>query len=476
MVVGEIAQERDLIIIGGGPGGYNAAIRAAQLGLDVTLVEKADIGGVCLNKGCIPSKVYTHSASKLEEMKNFASLGIEAGTPTMRLEQLQDYKASVVANLRKGVEALCKANKVEVLTGSASFLSDDRIGVEEGHNFDVYHFKKAIIATGSTPVVPEGISVDNDRIFNSHTIFDLANIPEHLIVYGSDYIALEMAMSFHQFGAKVSVVLDDEKDAFPFDDAINRELQRIMKKAKIKIYKKHLLKEVNAETESVSLSLTSDKGAEVEVTGSHLFVSYKNIPNTASLGIDRLGMEVTEEGFIKTNNVAQSSLDHIFAIGDAAEGPQLAVKAIKEGKVAAETLAGIASEVDLTFIPTVVHTTPPIATVGLTEAEAKEQGYDVKTSQFSLSGNGYATILGKKDGFAKIVSDKQSELILGVHVIGAGAVELITSGSIALEMVAREEDMKFPLYPHPSMNEGLLEAVEALQGQAIHLPPTKQKI
>jgi dihydrolipoamide dehydrogenase len=475
MVVGEITQERDLIIIGGGPGGYNAAIRAAQLGLEVTLVEKADIGGVCLNKGCIPSKVYTHSASKLDDMKNFSSLGIETSKPMMHIDQLQEYKNSVVGNLRKGVEALCKANKIEVLTGSASFLTEDKIGVEEGHNFDVYKFKHAIIATGSTPISPENISIDHKRSFNSHSIFDLKEIPEHLVVYGSDYIALEMAMSFHHFGAKVSFVLDEEKESFEFDDSINRELQRVLKKAKIKLYKKQELLSQSTTEDGISLTLKSDKGDEVAVTGTHLFVSYKNKPNTSELGIDRLKMEVDEHGFIVTDNQTRSSINHIFAIGDVTEGKQLAVKAIKQGKVAAEAIAGQTPEVDLTFIPTVVHTTPPIATVGLTEAEAKEAGHNVKVSQFTLSGNGYATILGKKDGFAKIVTEQDTEVILGVHVIGAGAVELITSGSIALEMVAREEDMTFPLYPHPSINEGLLEAVEALKGQAIHMPPTKQK-
>jgi dihydrolipoamide dehydrogenase len=475
MVVGEITQERDLIIIGGGPGGYNAAIRAAQLGLDVTLVEKADIGGVCLNKGCIPSKVYTHSASKLDEMKNFSSLGINTEKPTMNISQLQDYKSTVVANLQKGVEALCKANKVEVLSGSASFLTEDKIGVEEGHNFDVYKFKHAIIATGSTPMAPEKITIDHKVVFNSHSIFDLEEIPEHLVVYGSDYIALEMAMSFHQFGAKVSLLLDEGKDAFDFDDSINRELQRVLKKAKIKVYKKHELLSQTISEDGVSFTLQSGKGEEVEVSGTHGFIAYKNKPNTNDLGIDRLQMTVNEDGFIVTDNQARTSLSHIFAIGDVTEGAQLAVKAIKQGKVAAEAIAGQSPEVDLTFIPTVVHTTPPIATVGLTEAEAKEQGHDVKVSQFALAGNGYATILGKKDGFAKIVSDKETDVLLGVHVIGVGAVELITSGSIALEMVAREEDMTFPLYPHPSVNEGLLEAVEALKGQAIHLPPNKQK-
>ena len=474
MVVGELAHERDLIIIGGGPGGYNAAIRAAQLGLSVTLIEKDQLGGVCLNKGCIPSKVFAHAGQKMAEAKHLDEIGVALGDPHFNLEQLQNYKGKVVQQLRQGVEALCKANKVEVLKGTASFIADDRIGVEADHAFDVYRFKNAIIATGATLVAPENIKIDHERILNAQSVYSLEKLPSHLIVYGSDYIALETAMSFNAFGSAVSLVLEDDKEDFEFDASINRELHRLLKKAKIKVYKKHRLVAAESTFDQVNVTFESG-GSEVQLQGSHLFVSCKVKANTAELGLERIGIQLTEDGFIHVNNQARTSLANVYAVGDVTGGQPLAIKAIQQGKVAAESIAGEKSEVDFTFMPTIVHTVPPIAAVGLTEEEAKQQYNEIRVGQFPLTGNGYAAILGQKDGFVKVITDAKTDLVLGIHMIGAGAVELITSGIVGLEMVARDEDIKFPLYPHPSVNEGLLEAVEALKTRAIHLPPNKQQ-
>jgi len=473
MVVGELAHERDVIIIGGGPGGYNAAIRAAQLGLSVTLVEKDQLGGVCLNQGCIPSKVFAHAGQKMAETKHLEEIGIALGTAHFNLEQLQNYKGKIVVQLRQGVEALCKANKIEIVKGTASFIADDRIGVEADHAFDVYRFKHAIIATGASPVAPENIKIDHERILNAQSIYNLEKLPSHLILYGSDYITLETAMCFSAFGSAVSIVLEDDED-FSFDASINRELHRILKKAKIKVYKKHRLVAAESGIDQVTATFESN-GSKVQLEGSHLFVTCKVKAATDGLGLERLGLQLTNDGFIEVDNQARTSLANVYAVGDVTGGQPLAIKAIQQGKVAAEAIAGEKSEIDLTFMPTIVHTTPPIAAVGLTEEEAKQQYGEIHVGQFSLTGNGYAAILGQKDGFVKVITDTNTDLVLGIHMMGAGAVELITSGIIGLEMVARDEDIKFPLYPHPSINEGLLEAVEALKAQAIHLPPNKQQ-
>ncbi|WP_027409092.1 dihydrolipoyl dehydrogenase [Anoxybacteroides tepidamans] len=473
MVVGELAHERDVVIVGGGPGGYHAAIRAAQLGLSVTLVEKEALGGVCLNKGCIPSKVFAHAAQSMTSVQHMNDMGIEWAHVAFHPGKLQQYKTKVIGQLRQGVEALCKANKIEVIKGTASFLAEDRIGVEKGDAFDVYRFRYAVIATGAALVAPAAINVDHKRVLNAYSIYGLEELPNHLIVYGSDYIALEVATSFRAFGADVSIVL--ESDDFVFDSSINRELQRLLKKMKVKVYKNSRITHVESEQEQVTVSLAVKEQETVSLEGSHLFVSCGLKANVDGLEIDRLGLKRTKEGFIDVNERAQTSLPHIFAVGDVTGGPALAVKAIKQGKVAAETMAGKQSEADTTFLPTIVHSIPPIASVGLTEEEAKEQYKDVRIGQFPLTGNGYASIIGQKDGFIKVISDADSEMVLGIHMMGAGAVELISSGVIGLEMVGREEDWKFPLYPHPSINEGLLEAVEALRAEAIHLPPTKQK-
>ncbi|GGA29487.1 dihydrolipoyl dehydrogenase family protein [Psychrobacillus lasiicapitis] len=474
MVVGEISQERNLIIIGGGPGGYSAAIRAAQLGLTVTLIEQADMGGVCLNNGCIPSKVFTHAAAKLSETAHLNSLGIGSSAMIFDFQKLSSYKTNIINQLRSGVESLCKENKIEIIRGKATFLSVDKIGVENGHQFDIYTFEQLIIATGSNPITPEVKKVKDSRVLSTHEIYKMDEIPEHLIVRGQDYIALEIASSFAALGAHVSVVID-AKLGLPFDDCINKELTRLFKKRKIKMLKEVDFISKNETEEDITITFLSDRNVVETISGSHLFVSETRKPNLEELGIIRFGIELTAEGFIKIDNDMRSSIPSIYAIGDITGGPMLAGKAIKQGKAAAASIAGIQTEVDLTFMPVVAHTIPPVVSVGLTEKSARDIGIDIRVSQFTLGGNGYATITGKKDGFIKVISDSTTEIIQGIHMIGEGAVEMSGSFVQLLEMAAKEEDIIFPHYAHPGYNEGLLEVVEGLVGQAIHTSPMKKK-
>lgn len=474
MVVGEISQQRNLIIIGGGPGGYSAAIRGAQLGLAVTLIEQSDLGGVCLNKGCIPSKVFTHAASKRADISHLSNLGIGSGDDTFNISKLLSYKDEVISGLRSGVENLCKANKIEVIKGKATFLAVNKIGVENGHQFDIFEFEQVILATGSTPVMPNWLTNKGRRVLLSHNIFSLEEIPEHLIVYGQDYIALEVASSFAALGSKVTILFDQQKEQV-FDESIFKELNRLFKRRKITIFKDILNISTKESDLNVTVTFKTSKDSEHVIEGSYLFVSGSREPNLEPLGISRIGLVQSDEGFISVNEKMQSSIASIYAIGDVTEGPLLAVKAIKQGKVAVESIAGQKPEVDLTFIPHVAHTIPPAVTVGLTEQMAKETGLNVRISQFSLGGNGYASITGKKDGFIKVISDAETEIISGIHMIGEGAVEMSGSFVQLLEMAAKEEDIKFPLYAHPGFSEGLLEAVEGLIGHAIHSAPVKKK-
>lgn len=473
MVVGEISQERNLIIIGGGPGGYSAAIRGAQLGLSITLIEQADMGGVCLNEGCIPSKIVTHAASKRTEIPHLQDLGFGIPDTPFVFKKLLAYKDKVIQQLRSGVESLCKENKIELIRGKVTFLATDKIGVENGHQFDIFEFQQAIIATGSTAVMPTFIKEKGERILLPHELFALAEVPEHLIVRGSDYIALEAASSFAALGAKVSMVIDNQA-VFPFDESINKEMGRLCKKRKIKLYNERQFFSTNETEDGITLTFLTDKNVEETLVGSHLFVSGTRTPNLEPLGISRFGIDQTEEGFLKVNGNMQTSLPAIYAIGDVTEGPLLAVKAIKQAKTAVASIAGQKTEVDLTFMPVVAHTIPPAVSVGLTEQRAREIGLDVHVSQFALGGNGYATLTGKRDGFIKVVSDATTEIIQGIHMIGEGAIELSGSFVQLLEMAAKEEDLKFPLYAHPSISEGFLEAVEGLVGQAIHAAPVKR--
>lgn len=474
MVVGEISQQRNLIIIGGGPGGYSAAIRGAQLGLSVTLIEQAEMGGVCLNKGCIPSKIFTHAAAKKADTAHLNELGIEFDVNTFNYRKLLDYKAKAINGLRAGVESLCKNNKIEVIRGKATFLGADKIGVENGHQFDIFKFDQAIIATGSTPILPSIINEKGNRVLLSHEIFELEEMPEHLVVSGQDYIALEVASSFAALGAKVSILLED-KSSFAFDESIHKEMLRLFKRSKLNVYKEAQLLSTNETESEISITFKNDKNVEETIQASHLFVTGLRKPNVDSLGISRIGLAQTKEGFIHVDAYMRTSIPSIFAIGDVTEGPLLAIKAIKQGKAAVEAIAGHKPEVDITFMPVVAHTIPPAVSVGLTEQNAHDFGLKVRVSQYPLGGNGYASITGKKDGFIKVISDPETEIISGIHMMGEGAIEMSGSFVQLLEMAAKEEDVKFPLYAHPGLGEGLLEAVEGLIGQAIHAPPAKKK-
>lgn len=470
MVVGELAHERDVIIIGGGPGGYHAAIRAAQLGSSVTLVEQEQLGGICLNKGCIPSKILTQSADKFTSFQEGENWGLEGGDISFNLSKLQQYKQKKIEQLRAGVEALCQANKIEILNGSAFFLSEDKVGIEKGDKFDVFRFRNAIIATGGTPEKPPWTRELSEMVLDQHSISDLSEIPDKLLIYGSDYIALEIGMAFQTLGSKVTMILDEGKEDFDFDQSICQELKRILKKKKIDIVRNSDVLELQHKEDMFTVTFEL-KGKIETISGTHLFVSTALRPNTIQLGLPRIGVEQCAAGFIKVDAQSRTTQNHIFAVGDVTEGPALAVKAIKQGKTAAEAIAGIQSQSDFHFIPIVAHTQPPIASAGLTEKEAINMGNDIEIGQFSLSANGFSTLTGKKEGFIKVISCKEKQVLLGIHMVGTGAIELISAGITALEMAARDEDLIFPNYPHPSVNEGLLEAVEALRNQAIHIPP-----
>lgn len=472
MVVGEFAQKRQLIIAGGGPGGYNAAIRAAQLGLEVTIIEKAKLGGVCLNTGCIPSKALTHAASQYASLSHLNEIGIEMGNPMFNLQKFKDYQQKTVSTLQKGVEALCKANKIEIISGTATFMSENRLGVDSGHHYEMYEYEKAIIAVGASPVIPDGISLVEGKIITAGQLPRLKEIPNHLVISGADYITLETAMAYRALGSQVTIISTDEK--FGMDESLAKELQRVLKKSKVKVFKNSMLLSAYCSEHSVEITVQNDQ-EKMTLDGSHLLICENSRPNTKDLGLEFLGINTDDQGFIEVNEYSETNVAGIYAVGDCTIGAQLASKAIKQGKTAAEHMGGLTTSYSLALIPQVVHTNPPIAIVGLTEKQAKEQGYEVKVGQFAMGGNGFAGLTGQKEGLAKMVIEEKTGLLLGVHMMGAGAAELIHAGTLALEMVAREEDLAYPVYAHPALSEAWLEAVENASGKAIHIPPTRKK-
>ncbi|KIL47473.1 dihydrolipoyl dehydrogenase family protein [Jeotgalibacillus campisalis] len=468
MVVGEIAEERDVVVIGGGPGGYQAAIRAAQLGKKVTLIEKESIGGICLSTGCIPSKLFAEAGKKRDSLQSLSRLGIEVNEAKFDLTVLQKTKQKIIEQLQKGIGKLIKENKIELIKGSAYFLSSDRIGVEHGHNFTIYRYTSAIIAAGCTKVSSRENS--DQRLLDYESIFAIQEIPEHLAVIGDDYLALETASTFQQLGSKVSLIW--LKGDFPFDVSINKEVKRIFKKRKISIYFDQKVKEVHA-NKKIEIVMEDESGETSTLTASHMVKAALRKPNSSALGVDRLGMKTEYNGHIVVDHACQTSINGIYAVGDITEGPPLAVKAVKQGKVAAEGIAGVSSEYDDTFMPVIVHTNPPISSVGLTQAEAEKTYENIKTATFPMSALGISAVTGRKEGFVTVLKEEGSDLLLGIHMIGEGAVELSTSSVLALEMAGRTEDLTFGFYSHPSVNEGLLEAIEALADKAIHLAPRK---
>ncbi|WP_070119387.1 dihydrolipoyl dehydrogenase family protein [Bacillus marinisedimentorum] len=472
MVVGEIAEEKEVVIIGGGPAGYTAAIRAAQLGLEVTLIEKNQLGGLCLNEGCIPSKVFAHAAQKACEKKHLQEIGLEMQGSGIDLDRLQAYKEKVVSRLRKGVEGLCQANKIEVINGTASFLSEDRIGVESGMKFEVFRFKHALVAAGTEDRVPETVPLDGKRILSMRQVYRMVEVPEYLIIAGSGYQALETAFSFRAAGAQVTLLYPDER--LPYDSSISRELERNLKKQKIKLIKGAKINQVSAFEGHAEVKYRAGEGVHT-VAGSQFCTETARHANLEKLGLNRLGLRQTEEGLLDTDHEARTSVSSIFAAGDITAGPALAVKAIKQGKAAAEAMAGGKPEVDLTFMPEVIHAIPPAVSAGMTEEKARKHYSNPRIGQFSMAGNGYAAINGETGGFVKMISDPETDAIIGFHAVGPAAVEMLAAGTLGLEMAAREEDFRFPLYAHPSFNEGILEAAEALKQEAIHMAPAKIK-
>lgn len=463
MVVGELTQERDLIILGGGPAGYTAAIRAKQLGRDVTLIERERLGGTCLNVGCIPSKVLAHAAQERTRLSHLTALGFSVDT-THDFSQLANYRDHVVTKLRQGVEALCKANDIEYVTGSASFLSDDRIGVEHGHQFDTYRFQDVVIATGS-----HSIREESSVLLNAEQLYQLQELPDSLIIIGNDYIAIEAAMSFHALGTDVTLIAD----GFGLDMSLEKELKRTFKKQKITLVSGTVTTITPTDTH-VDVTIVKAE-QEKTVQASYLFQSLPRVANTLDLGVDRLGLTLNEDATLVVDALGRTNFPHIYAIGDVTPGPQLATRAIHEAKRTAEHLGGASPDTMIPYFPTIVRSLPPIAAIGLTEQAATDAGHTVQVGQFPLTANG-ASSIDAGSGFIKVVSDAKTSLILGIHMIGDGALELAGTFALALEMAAKQEDLRFPVQAHPSRNEALTEALEALVGQAIHLPPRQQAV
>ncbi|WP_270182490.1 dihydrolipoyl dehydrogenase family protein [Alkalihalobacillus sp. CinArs1] len=455
MVVGELVYEKDLVIIGAGPGGYQAAIRAANYGRDVTLIDRTEPGGECLHSGCIPSKLLAVSASKMNE----AAPGLTLSA-SFSMKQWNSDKKEVVKKLETGLHSLFKTSKIEFIQGNASFLSEERIGVEQGEKFEVWSFNHAIVATGSSPKIPSFYEEHSDFVQSVEDLYNLERVPETLVLYGSDYVTAEAASSFQALGSHVHVMTDEASFLSELDETIGKEVRRQFKKQGIRVSTGVTNITINEEGSSIKVTAHDSKGKDLQMFADILGYSAGRRRNLEALGLENARVKVNDDHFITIDDSCQSSNDRIYACGDITNGPSLAVKAIKQGKVAADNCCGVSSVCDLTFLPVVMHTLPQVASVGLTEAEAKEAGYQVSTGLSHMRANGYATLQGQPEGLVKVIRDEETHLLLGFHAIGSGAIELIEKGTLALEMVARDEDFIYPFAPHPGFGEAWIEAAE----------------
>lgn len=467
MVVGEFTLEADVLVIGGGPGGYVAAIRAAQLGKSVTLVERDKLGGVCLNVGCIPSKALISAASTYERVKRGSEMGIVAENVTLDFAKVQAWKQGVVDKLTGGVASLLKGNKVQVVKGEALFVNEREVRVINGYEANRYRFNHCIIATGSRPVELKTLPFGK-RVLSSTEALSLEEVPKRLVVVGGGYIGVELGTAYAKFGSQVTIVEGLDSILSAFDKELVRYVERKLKKLGVKVLTKALAKGVEEKEDGVVVTVEVG-GKEQKLEADYVLVTVGRRPNTDELGFEAIGIAVDERGLIPVDRQGRTKVPHIFAIGDVVAGPALAHKASYEGKVAAEAIAGLPSEVDYTAIPSVVFSDPEIAAVGLTEAEAKEQGYEVAVGKFPFAANGRALSLLEAEGFVKVVADKASGLVLGVQIVGPEASDLIAEAALAVEMGATLEDIALTIHAHPTLGETMMEAAEVALGHGIHV-------
>ncbi|AOY75860.1 dihydrolipoyl dehydrogenase [Clostridium formicaceticum] len=459
-----------VVVIGGGPGGYVAAIRAAQLGAEVTLVEKKYIGGTCLNVGCIPTKVLLHTAELYTTLaKESKKLGIKIEKLDIDWKKLQQRKKVVVGQLIGGVNMLLKSNKVKVIMGKASFLNANQLEVqqEEGKKATV-DFDYAIIATGSKPFILPIPGVDLEGVITSDEALSLEEIPKSMLVIGGGVIGSEFASVYSSMGTKVTIVEALPNIVATMDQEVTDYLVEALKKAGVDICTDTKVEGIEKTKTGLRVKAVSKEGSKsFEVEKVLLAIGRK--PVTENMGLEKIGIKLNKDKII-TNKKFQTNISNIYAIGDCRGEIMLAHVASAEGIVAVEGIMGKASKIDFKTIPYAVYTKPELAAVGMTEKQAKEKGYETKTGKFPLYANGKSLIMGEAKGVVKYVVDAKTEEILGLHMAGPRATELIVEGALALRLEATIEEIATTIHAHPTVGESLHEAVHAVHNMAIHLP------
>lgn len=464
----------DVVVIGSGPGGYTAAFRAADLGKNVCLIERFPVlGGVCLNVGCIPSKALLHLAKILDDAKEVAQHGIDFTSPRIEVNKILSWKASVIKKLTSGLQALAKQRKVDLVTGEAKFNGTNQLIVTAGEEKTQINFKNAIIAVGSEPIFLPFIPKD-PRIFSSTGALELKNIKGNLLIIGGGIIGLEMATVYHSLGAEVTVVEYLDQLIPSADRDLVTILQKHMSKKGIKFLLKTKVTAVDAKNDGIYVTINNENNEDT-LCFQQVLVAVGRKPNGSCINADKAGIKVDQHGFINVDKQMRTNIDHIFAIGDVIGQPMLAHKAMAEGKIAAEVIAGMKHYFTPAGIPSVAYTDPELAWVGLTEKDAQEKNINYEKASFPWMASGRALSMGRSEGLTKLLFDPKTKRILGAGIIGVNAGELITEATLAIEMGCDVEDLALTIHPHPTLSESVGLAAEVFEGSITDLYLPKRK-
>jgi dihydrolipoamide dehydrogenase len=462
-----VANTYDAIVIGGGPGGYSAAIRLGQLGKKMLCVEKERLGGVCLVWGCMPSKALLHVGEVMVQARELKDRGITFGEPKIDLATLNKWKSKMIDDLVGGIGTLFKLNKVESIAGTAEIVDKNTVKV----GTETYTCSNLVIATGSEPIPLPNMERNGKTILNSDDAVALTDLPKSILILGAGVIGLEFATIYKRLGSEVTVVEMMDHALGDTDLEVSQTLLRILKKQGINVHLKTKCSSVEVKGSKVSAKLEGELNETREYD--KVLVAVGRRPRTPK-GIDKLGLKM-DRGFINVDEKRLTNVAGVYAIGDCTGGPLLAHKAMKEGVVAAEVIAGLPAAYDPMAVPNCVYTDPQVASAGLSEEQAKAAGYEVSIGKFRLAALGRARTIGLSDGIVKIVGDKKTDLVLGIHAVSPMAEAMIGEAVIAIEMGATVEDIGLSIHAHPTFGESIMEAAEALHGKAIHIANTPVK-
>lgn len=469
MVVGDFAIEVDTIVIGAGFGGYVAAIRASQMGQKVLIIEKDKIGGVCLNVGCIPSKALITAGHKYQDaLANSKTMGISTKKVTLEFVKTQEWKEKQVVNkLTSGVKMLLKKNKVETVMGEAFLVDDHTLRVIIDNNAQTYEFKHSIIATGSRPIEIPGFKFGG-RVIDFTGGLALSEVPEKLIIIGGGVIGTELGTAYTNLGAE-TIILEGSSQILPtYEKDMVRVVETGLKKKGVTVLTNAMAKTVIDNGDNVTVKYSID-GQETEVTADYVMVTVGRRPNTEDIGLEQVGITVNEQGLISVDQQGRTNIPNIFAVGDVVPGPALAHKASYEGKIAAEAIANKNVAIDYKAMPVVAYTDPEVATIGLTQQEATEQGLTVHSSKFPFAANGRALSLAQTEGFIRLISTVKENILVGAQIVGVGASHMVSELALAIESGMNAEDVALTIHPHPSLGEITLDAAELALGLPIHI-------